>query len=167
MRAGIPLRKIGDESERNAYDLWNIALTTSCDLDKGAHSVHLLYYQFVQVVKYRKKVFVNDAIVDLLNTETGEIAHTFDVDILEMECDKDHSHMLFRASPWLNIPQFINAVKTITSREIQRNFPDVKKELCKGKFWSPSYFLATSGQVTPDVLNKYADSREIRRDENL
>lgn len=167
MRAGIPLRKIGDESERNAYDIWNIALTTSCDLDKGAHSVYSLYYQFVQVVKYRKKVFVNDAIVDLLNTETREIAHTFDVDILDMECDKDHSHMLFRASPWLNIPQFINAVKTITSREIQRNFPDLKKELRKGKFWSPSYFLATSGQVTPDVLNKYADSREIRRDENL
>ena len=127
----------------------------------------MLYYQFVQVVKYRKKVFVNDAIVDLLNTETGEIAHTFDVDILEMECDKDHSHMLFRASPWLNIPQFINAVKTITSREIQRNFPDVKKELWKGKFWSPSYFLATSGQVTLDVLKKYVDSQEIKRNEDL
>ena len=97
MRAGIPLRKIGDESERNAYDLWNIALTTSCDLDKGAHSVHLLYYQFVQVVKYRKNVFVNDAIVDLLKRKTREIAETFNVDILEIECDKDHFHMLFKS----------------------------------------------------------------------
>ena len=139
----------------------------SYELDKGAHSVYSLYYHFIQVVKYRKKVFVNDAIVDLLKTKTREIAHTFDVNILDIECDKDHFHMLFKASPRLNIPQFINAVKTITSREIQRNFPDVKKELWEGKFWSPSYFLATSGQVTPDVLNKYADSREIRRDENL
>ena len=52
--------------------------------------------------------------------------------------------MIFKASPRLNIPQFINAVKTITSREIQRNIPNVKIELWKEKFWSPSYFLATS-----------------------
>ena len=137
------------------------------ELDKGAHSVYSLYYHFIQVVKYRKKVFANDAIVDFLKTKTREIAYTFEVDILDIECDKDHFHMLFKASPRLNIPQFINAVKTITSREIQRNFPDVKKELWKGKFWSPSYFLATSGQVTLDVLKKYVDSQEIKRNENL
>ncbi|MCL5679429.1 MAG: IS200/IS605 family transposase [Candidatus Thermoplasmatota archaeon] len=116
------------------------------ELDKGAHSVYSLYYHFIQVVKYRRKVFVNDAIVDLLKTKTREIAETFNVGVLEIECDKDHFHMLFKATPLLNIPQFINAVKTITSREIQRNFPDVKIELWKGKFWSPSYFLATSGR---------------------
>ena len=130
------------------------------ELDKGAHSVHSLSYHFIQVVKYRKKVFINDAIVDLLKTKTREIAETFNVDVLEIECDKDHFHMLFKASPLLNIPQFINAVKTITSREIQRRFPDVKRELWKGKFWAPSYFLATSGQVTLDVLKGYIDSQE-------
>ena len=75
--------------------------------------------------------------------------------------------MLFKVTPLLNIPQFINAVKTITSWEIQRNFPDVRKGLWKGKFWSPSYFLATSGQVTLDVLRKYVDSQEVKRSENL
>ncbi len=137
------------------------------DLDKGAHSVSSLYYHFIQVVKYRKKVFANDAIVDFLRTKTREIAHTFDVDILDIECDKDHFHMLFKSTQLPNIPQFINAVKTITSREIQRNFPDVKKELRKGKFWSPSYFPATSGQVTLNVLKGYVDSQEVKRNENL
>ena len=139
----------------------------SYDLDKGAHSVYSLYYHFIQAVKYRKKVFVYDAVVDLFKTKIREIAETFNVVILEIECDKDHFHMLFKATPLLNIPQFINAVKTITSREIQRNFPDVRKELWKGKFWSPSYFLATSGQVTLDVLRKYVDSQEVKRSENL
>ena len=137
------------------------------ELDKGAQSVYSLYYHFIQVVKYRRKVFFNYAIVDLLKTKSMEIAHTFDVDILEIECDKDHFHMLFKASLLLNIPQFINAVKTITSREIQRRFPDIKRELWKGKFWSPSYFLATSGQVTLDVLKRYVDSQEVKRNENL
>ena len=132
------------------------------DLDKGAHSVYSLYYHFIQVVKYRKKVFTNDAIVDFLKMKAREIADTFNVDILDMECDKDYFHMLFKSTPILNIPQFINAIKTITSREIQRKFPEIKKDLWKGKFWSPSYFLATSGQVTLDVMKGYVDSQEIK-----
>ena len=126
------------------------------ELDKGAHSVYSFYYHFIQVVKYRRKVFTNDAIVDLLKTKS-----------MEIECDKDHSHMLFKSSPLLNIPQFINAVKTITSREIQRRFLDIKRELWKGKFWSPSYFLATSGHVTLDVLKRYVYSQEVKRNENI
>jgi len=137
------------------------------DLDKGAHSVYSLYYHFIQVVKYGKKVFTNDALVDFLKTKTRGIAYTFDVDILDIECDRDHFHMIFKATPSLNIPQFVNAIKTITSREIQRNFPEVKKELWKGKFWSPSYFLATSGQVTIDVLKRYVDSQGVKRHEDV
>ena len=136
------------------------------DLDKGAHSVYSLYYHFIQVVKYRKKVFTGDMIVDLLKTKVREIAYTFNVEVLEIECDMDHFHMLFKATPLLNIPRFINAIKTITSREIQRRFPDVKKVLWNGKFWSPSYFLATSGQVTIDVLKRYVDSQEAKRHED-
>jgi len=108
------------------------------DLDKGALSVYSLYYHFIQVVKYRRKVFINDAMVDFLEMKTREIAETFDADILDMECDRDHFHMLFKSTPGLNIPQFINAVRTITSREIQRNFPEARKEPWKGRFWSPS-----------------------------
>lgn len=67
--------------------------------------------------------------------------------------------MIFKAKPTLNIPKYINAIKTITSREIQRRFPEIKKKLWKGMFWSRSYFLATTGQVTLDVLKKYVESQ--------
>jgi putative transposase len=137
------------------------------DLDKGAHSVYSLYYHFIRVVKYRKKVFTSDIIVDFLRTKVRGIADTFNVVVLEIECDEDHFHMLFKSTPLLNIPQFINTTKTITSREIQRNFPDIRKELWKGKFWPPSYFLATSGQVTLDVLKRYVDSQETKRHEDI
>lgn len=140
---------------------------SSYNLDKGQHSVYSLYYHFIQVVKYRKKVFLNDAIVDFLKMKIREISETFNVDVLDIECDKDHFHMLFKATPLLNITKYINAIKTITSREIQRNFPDVKNELYDNKFWSPSYLLATSGQVTLDILKKYVDSQEAKGHEGL
>jgi len=128
-------------------------------LDKSCHSVYALQYHLVQCVKYRRKVFDNERIVDFLKQKIHEISQTFDVDVLCIECDKDHFHMIFKAKPTLNIPKYLNAIKTITSREIQRKFPEVKKKLWKGMFWSRSYFLATTGQVTLDVLKKYVESQ--------
>jgi len=128
-------------------------------LDKGAHSVYALYYHLILVVKYRRKVFTNDRIIDFLKQKIHEISETHEVEILAIETDQDHVHILFKAKPTLNIPKYINALKTITSREIRRNFPEVKEKLWRNAFWSPSYFLATSGQVTLDVLKAYVESQ--------
>ena len=49
----------------------------SYELDKVSHSLYSLHYNFIQVIKYRKKVFVNNAIMDLLKTKIREIAETF------------------------------------------------------------------------------------------
>ena len=110
-------------------------------------------------MKYRRKVFDNEKIIDFLKQKIYEISQTFDVDVLCIECGKDHFHMIFKAKPTLNIPKYLNAIKTITSREIQRKFPEVKKKLWKDMFWSRSYFLATTGQITLDVLKKYVESQ--------
>jgi putative transposase len=128
-------------------------------LDKGGHSVYILQYHLVQCIKYRVKIFIDDKIIDLLKQKIHDISETFEVDVLGIECDKDHFHLLFKCKPTLNIPQYLNAIKTISSREIQRNYSDVKKKLTNNKLWSPSYFLATSGQVTLDQLKKYVDGQ--------
>ena len=75
--------------------------------------------------------------------------------------------MIFKGTPVLKLTEFVNAVKTITSREIQRKFPDVKKVMWKGKLWVPSYFIATSGQVTLPVLMRYVESQEDKRIEGV
>ena len=111
------------------------------------------------MVKYRREVFEDEGIVDFLKKKIREISENFGVDVLNIECAKDHFHMIFKAKPTLDIPKYINAMKTITSREIQRNFPEVKEKLWKGVFWSPSYFLATTGQLTLDVLKKYVEEQ--------
>ena len=111
------------------------------------------------VTKYMRKVFTNDKITDFLKMKNNEISNTFKVDILDQECDKDHIHIIFKGKPTLNIPKYLNALKTISSREIQRNFPGVKTKLWKGIFWSPSYCLITTGQVTLDQLMRYVDNQ--------
>ena len=123
------------------------------ELNKGAHSVYALQYHLVQVTKYRKKI-LEDGVVDLLKRKVREMSGTFGAEVLNIECDRGHFHMIFKAKPTLDMPGYVNAIKTITSREIQRNFPKVKRGL-----WSPSCFLATTGQVTLDALKKYVEEQ--------
>ncbi|MDD1673543.1 MAG: IS200/IS605 family transposase [Methanomicrobiales archaeon] len=132
-------------------------------LDKEAHSVYALQYHFVQCVKYRKPALGDNRICDYLKNKISEISHTFEVDVLNIECDVDHFHMLFKSKPTLDMTRYINAIKTITSREIKRNFPETKKLLWKDAFWSRSYFLATTGQVTLEMLKKYVESQRVKR----
>ncbi len=99
----------------------------------------------------------NEKIVDLLKQKIHKISDTFQVDVLDIGCDVDHFHMIFKAKPTLEIPKYLNALKTITSREIRRNFPEVRELVKDDTLWSPSYFLATTGQVTLDQLKKYVE----------
>jgi putative transposase len=104
-------------------------------------------------------VLDNPKLIDTLRKLIHDISETFDANVINMECDKDHFHLLFKAKPTLDIPKYLNALKTITSREIRRNFPEVKRKLWKDAFWSRSYFLATTGQVTLDQLKKYVEGQ--------
>jgi putative transposase len=135
-------------------------------LDKGSHSVYALQYHFIQCVKYRKQVFHNENIVIFLKNKIYEISQEFEVEVLNVECDDDHFHMIFKSKPTLDIPKYINAIKTHTSREIRRKFvEEIKPYLLGDAFWSRSYFLATTGQVSLEVLMKYIDGQEEKRHE--
>ena len=89
----------------------------------------------------------------------NNISKTFDVEVLNIECGKDHFHLLFTAKLSLDIPKYINTIKTITSREIQKNFPKVNTMLWKDTFWLKSYFIASTGQVTLDILKQYLEDQ--------
>ncbi|AKB17210.1 MULTISPECIES: IS200/IS605 family transposase [unclassified Methanosarcina] len=128
-------------------------------LGLGSHSVHSLHYHFVQCVIYRRKALTNPPIIDFLKTKIHNISETFDVEVLNIECDKNNFHLLFSAKLLLDIPKYINIIKILTSREVRKNFPEVKTMLWKDTFWSRSYFIASTGQVTQDVFKKYVKNQ--------
>ncbi|MFX0116375.1 MAG: transposase, partial [Candidatus Hodarchaeota archaeon] len=42
-------------------------------------------------------------------------------------------------------------------------FPQISKQLWEKAFWSPSYFLATKGQVNLDVIRKFVNYLTLKR----
>ena len=93
-------------------------------LDGNAHSVFLLYYHLVLVVKYRRQVF--DVSTSNRAREIFEyISPNYNVTLQEWNHDKDHIHILFKAHPKSEISKFINAYKSASSRLLKKEFPQI------------------------------------------
>ena len=68
------------------------------DLDNNAHSVFLLHYHLVLVVKYRRRVF-NKSISNRAKEIFEYIAPRYNISLEEWNHDADHVHILFRVEP--------------------------------------------------------------------
>ena len=79
--------------------------------DHNSHSVFLLYYHLILVVKYRRKVF-DDQISDRAEEIFSYIAPRYGITLEEWNHDEDHVHIMFRGQPKSEISKFINAYKS-------------------------------------------------------
>ena len=132
----------------------------SYSFDRGTNGIYSLHYHFITCVKYRKPVFERDDIVSDLKQVVEQISSEYGVTVIEQECGKDHIHVLFKCTPTLNFKDYIQALKGRTARYLRSKYSDYLSTLLWGKhFWSPSYFLATTGNVTIDVLKQYVESQ--------
>lgn len=128
--------------------------------DKNAHSVYALTYHLVQCIKYGRKVLDFSEIIDELKNRTCKIAESYCVEIVAIETDLDHVHVLFNAKPQTEIIKFINNWKSATSKVLRNKFKErIKDKLWNNIFWSDSYCLITTGQVTLEQVKKYVESQ--------
>ena len=111
------------------------------NLDNNAHSVFLLHYHLVLVVKYRRQVF-DDGISSRAKEIFEYIAPNYNITLEEWNHDKDHIHILFRAHPNTEISKFINAYKSASSRLLKKEFPQIRQKLgIRGKKLYCTYSL--------------------------
>ena len=128
------------------------------NLDNNNHSVFLLYYHLILVVKYRRQVFDDDISVFARDIFV-RIASVYNITLEQWEHDKDHVHIMFRAHPNTEMSKFINAYKSASSRLIKSNFPAVRRKLWKDMFWSRSFCLLTTGGAPIEVIRKYIQTQ--------
>jgi len=127
---------------------------------KDAHRVYCLIYHIILIVKYRKKVFEDQNIIDFTKEIFEKISQDFQITVLEQECGCDHIHLLISAKPTLDITKYLNLLKGHSSRAIRSQFKDfLKDKLWGDSFWSDSYFIATAGNVSIDDLKKYIENQ--------
>ena len=128
------------------------------NLDTNNHSVFLLYYHLVLVVKYRRQVF-DDVMSEFAKDIFLRISKLHNITLEQWNHDKDHVHIMFRAHPNTEMSKFINAYKSASSRLIKKNFPAVRRKLWKEMFWSRSFCLLTTGGAPIEAIRKYIEKQ--------
>jgi len=120
-----------------------------------SHNVSVLMYHIVCPTKYRRVIFKKKEMDEALKDVCLDIADRYEIDFLEIGVDKDHVHFLVQAAPMYSPTRIVKTIKSITARELFKRFPEIKKELWGGKFWSAGYFVSTVG--------KHGDEGKISR----
>ena len=124
-------------------------------LTYGRGYVYSLQYHVVWCVKYRRKVITPNIEASLM-TIIQKIAKDNDFEILEVNTDKDHIHLLINCSPQHYIPNMLKALKGVSARLLMKEYGNsLKEKLWGGHMWNPSYFVATVSENTEDQIRKY------------
>ena len=110
-----------------------------------SHNVSVLLYHFVCPAKYRRIVFT-EKIDQSLKNICLEISKRYEIEFIEIGTDKDHVHFLIQSIPAKSPSKIIQAVKSITAKEIFKLHPEVIEQLWGGEFWTKGYYVNTVGR---------------------
>ena len=125
------------------------------DLRRNTHHVYRLMYHFVWIPKYRHKVF-SEPYREAMKRIIKKAAYDYDIDIVELEIPEDHIHMVVRGIPKMCPSDVMQVIKSISTREFFRLYPEIKKRyFWGGKLWTQSYFVETIGNANEEVIRAY------------
>jgi putative transposase len=116
--------------------------------------VHLVF-----VAKYRRKVLDGNAI-ERLRGIFAKVCRNFEAQLIEMDGEHDHVHLLVEYPPKLAVSGLVNSLKGVSSRLLRRERPDIERMYWKGVLWSPSYFAASCGGAPISIIRQYIEQQQ-------
>ena len=126
----------------------------SSDIRTGRHCVFKLHVHLVFVTKYRKQVFTDEILKDL-EIIFKDVCQSFETELVEMNGENEHIHLLLNYPPKVSISKLVNSLKGVSSRLIRKQHPELKKSYWKGGLWSPSYFASSCGGAPLSIIKEY------------
>ena len=129
------------------------------NLQHAHHCVYDLHYHFVFVVKYRRAL-LRPEVEEQLVRISHEVAERYEFEIETLGADLNHVHLLCSAPPKVAPSEIVRIYKSITTVQMFRALPQLKKELWGGKLWTGGFYVSSVGQ-----RGGYADLRRYIEDQ--
>jgi len=125
---------------------------------KGSHTIYDIKYHFVWITKYRKPM-LSGVIATRLRELIREICKAMDIDIIKGHISRDHVHLFVSVPPYHSASQVMKRVKGKTSRRMLSESRILAKQCWGRHLWARGYFVATSGNVTDEVIAQYIEEQ--------
>jgi len=120
----------------------------------SSHSRFDIKYHMVWVTKYRKAILYGE-VGYRLRELILEICKAHEVEILSGHVSRDHVHVFLSCPPNLSPSKLMQYLKGKTSRKLLMEFRHLQKSFWGRHLWARGYFVATSGNVTDEVIMEY------------
>ena len=131
---------------------------------KTSHSLYDCKYHLVWITKYRKKVMVG-LVAERVRELIRQICKEHDVEIIKGHVSKDHVHMFVSVPPHLAISKLIQYLKGKSSYKLLQENKQLSKEFWGRHLWGRGYFVATSKNVTDEVIMEYIKNQDVENEE--
>ena len=127
---------------------------------KTSHSVYDLKYHVVWITKYRKQVLTG-LVAERLRELIRQICTANDIEIIKGHVSKDHVHLFVSVPPHISVSNLVQMIKGKTSRKMLGDFKPLQKAFWGRHLWARGYFVASSGNITDEVIMEYIEHQDI------
>ena len=129
------------------------------DYLRRRHSVTKLVVHLVFTTKYRRKLF-DGYMIQQLRDALESACEKLECELLEMDGEQDHVHLLIAYPPKLAISVMVNNLKATSSRRLRILNTHLRTQSKSGVLWSRSYFACSAGGATIETLKEeYVNSQ--------
>jgi putative transposase len=123
---------------------------------RQTHAVYHTRYHLVFATKFRRKIFVKPGMAEYMKVIMRTIPRRHpEIEILEVNTDKDHIHLLVSIAPKMSIAEAVRILKSNTGHMMMKKFPFIRT-VYRGEMtlWSVGYFVSTVG-VNEQTIEAY------------
>ena len=103
---------------------------------------------------------MRDVLANTMEDKIRTICAWKEVEILEMNVQPDHVHLVCSIAPKMSVSEFMGILKGKTAIMMFKSYPTLRKKPYWGNhFWSRGYFVSTVG-VDEERIKKYVKYQE-------
>lgn len=99
------------------------------------------------------------AAIEQLRIIFSAVCADFLSELVEMDGEHDHVHLLVEYPPKVAVSALVNSLKGVSSRLLRKSRPDLANRYWSGVLWSPSYFAASCGGAPISVVRQYIEQQ--------
>ena len=128
--------------------------------DSSYHSKTYLRYHIIFSTKYRRKCLTE--IRDYVLQTFKYVESISDFNIICMEIDKDHIHLLVSFPPKYSIEQIVRRMKQMTTHYLWNVVPLYLRAFywkTNKMLWTHGYFCSTIGEISEETVKHYIENQ--------
>ncbi len=130
------------------------------ELRHASHCVYKIRYHMVLCIKYRKKLLMHQDRIDFLKNTYLEVGQRYCFQFDAIGTDGNHMHVFVGSEPKYSPSKVMQIIKSITAKQMFKAFPEIRKQLWGGEFWSDGGYVGTIGDgVTAEIIKDYVENQ--------